>query len=105
MTKPSNSFRKQNVATQEYLQMFILLPKDIQQAVRETIKLFHQHPQAKSLRLHRLKSHRLGRHQDGSISVAVTMQYRAIYLPTADGHNIWYWIGTHAAYDAFTGGK
>jgi hypothetical protein len=32
------------------------------------------------------------------------MQYRAIYA-VADGKNVWYWVGTHAEYDIFTGGK
>jgi hypothetical protein len=32
------------------------------------------------------------------------MKYRAIYV--VDGEtNVWYWIGSHANYDTFTGGK
>jgi len=85
--------------------MFALLPHDVQTAVRLTIKLFHENPQAKSLRLHKLKPHRQGRHRDDSISIAVTMQYRAIYAPTTAGINIWYWIDTHADYDVLTGRK
>jgi plasmid maintenance system killer protein len=105
MTKPSRSFRQRNLATREYLEQFALLPQDIQEAVQLTIKLFHQNPQAKSLRLHKLKPHRQGRHLEGSISIAVTMQYRAIYVPTTEGINVWYWIGTHADYDVLTGRK
>ena len=30
------------------------------------------------------------------------MQYRAIYVEVGDT-NVWYWIGTHAAYNHFTG--
>ena len=38
----------------------------------------------------------------GSFSVSVTMNYRAIFF--LDGPvNVWYWIGTHADYDRFTG--
>ena len=39
-----------------------------------------------------------------SISVSVTIGYRAIYVVRNNG-NVWYWIGTHADYDKFTGRK
>jgi hypothetical protein len=45
-----------------------------------------------------------GRHQAGSWSVAVTMKYRAIYVPVG-GVNVWYWIGTHNDYESFIGRK
>lgn len=32
------------------------------------------------------------------------MQYRAIYFVQGE-INVWYWIGTHAAYKRFTGSK
>ena len=32
------------------------------------------------------------------------MRYRAVYIVDGDA-NVWYWVGTHADYDRFTGGK
>jgi hypothetical protein len=39
------------------------------------------------------------------VSISVTIGYRAIYVTDEDGTNVWYWIGTHADYDTFTGKK
>lgn len=47
-----------------------------------------------------------GKHVPGSYSVSITMQYRAIYfLDVETKQNVWYWVGTHAEYDRFTGRK
>ncbi len=45
-----------------------------------------------------------GRHKAGSWSVSVTLKYRAVYV-VVDDANVWYWIGTHNAYETFTGKK
>ena len=46
----------------------------------------------------------MGQHEAGSVSVSITRQYRAIYVRQGEV-NVWYWIGTHADYDTFTGRK
>ncbi len=38
-----------------------------------------------------------------SFSVSITMPYRAVYAVTADGVNLWYWVGTHADYNRLLG--
>jgi hypothetical protein len=45
-----------------------------------------------------------GRHRKGSISVSITMKYRAIYV-VEENVNVWYWIGTHNDFENFTGKK
>lgn len=63
-----------------------------------------RHPHHPSFRLHELEDNKKGEHVPGSFSVSITRQYRAIFVHE-NGVNVWYWIGTHADYDVFTGGK
>lgn len=43
---------------------------------------------------------RKGRHRDGSWAARLASEYRALFV--RDGESIiWYWIGSHAAYDNF----
>ncbi len=105
MAKLPSSFRAKNRTTEQYRKLYAALPAHIQQGVRDTCVIFDADPNANSLRIHNLTANKRGQHQDGSISVSVTMKYRAIYVKAADGMNVWYWIGTHADYDVFTGKK
>ncbi|MCE9567045.1 MAG: hypothetical protein K8U57_34010 [Planctomycetes bacterium] len=82
--------------------MFDELPKEIQALARKRYKLFQENPTHHSFRLHELKDMKRGHHESGSISVSVNMQYRAIYVVNGN-INLWYWIGTHAQYNHFTG--
>jgi hypothetical protein len=54
-------------------------------------------------RRHELKDSKKSRHEADSYSISISKGYRVIYVPR-DGVNVWYWIGSHADYDAFTGG-
>jgi hypothetical protein len=84
--------------------MFDKLPAKIQNLARAAYQRFCVDPTHPSLRLHRLGDNGRGRHREGSYSVTITMQYRAIYVP--DGStNVWYWIGKHNDYESFTGEK
>jgi hypothetical protein len=80
------------------------LPKRIQELTREACILFDRDPTHRSFRLHELHDTKRGQHVSGSMSVSITMQYRAIFIADA-GINVWYWIGTHADYETFTGRK
>ena len=92
-----------NVRTTAFKRQLAALPKAVQELAQGTFELFLQNPQHPSLRLHRLEDNRQGSHRPHSISVSVSRMYRAIYV--VDGAtNVWYWIGTHADYDQFTGG-
>ena len=104
MAKLPSSFRSRNRTSRNFREQFAKLPKEVQDAVRASCVLFDRDPSIKSLRHHRLKETRKGKHAPDSFSVAPTMQHRAIYV-VENGINVWYWIGTHAEYDVYTGVK
>jgi hypothetical protein len=104
MARLPSSFRKRNRTTRPFRVLYAALPTHVKSGVRDTCVVFDNDPYRKSLRRHDLKPNRRGKHRDGSISISVTLGYRAIYVP-ADGINVWYWIGTHADYDTFVGRK
>jgi hypothetical protein len=97
------SSAQRNRRTPGFRTLFDELPKGIQQLAKSAFRLFLANPDHPSLRRHALNDNRKGRHRYGSVSVSITMQYRAIYVEV-DGVNVWYWIGTHAQYKVFTGG-
>jgi hypothetical protein len=84
--------------------MFAALPAQYQQAATAAFRMFLQNPRHPALRPHALGPTKRGQHWQGSISVTITMGYRAIYV-IRNGVNVWYWIGTHADYDTFVGRK
>jgi hypothetical protein len=84
--------------------MFRALPAEIRTAATAAFGMFLQNPQHPALRSHQLKPTKKGQHWPGSISVSVTIGYRAIYV-VRNGVNLWYWIGSHADYDRLTGRK
>ena len=85
-------------------ELLAALPAKVRDTCRIRFRQFVANPRNVSLRLHRLKDHGRGRHIPGSYSVSVTANYRAISF-IDDQTNVWYWIGTHADYDDFTGVK
>lgn len=87
-----------------YHQLLATLPEAVREAAKRKFILFVANPRQVSLRLHKLKDRSRGQHVPGSYSVSVTKGYRAIFF--IDGQvNVWYWIGSHADYDRFTGAK
>lgn len=95
---------RRNVRTQQFKTLYGQLPERIQQLAVGAFTLFCRDPSHASLRRHELDDNKRGNHRKSSISVAVSMQYRAIYVE--DGNdNVWYWIGNHGDYDTFTGRK
>ena len=78
------------------------LPEKIQKSVRKAIRMYEESPRAKGLMLHRLKDNKRGSHFDGSWSVRVNQQYRAIFV-IVNGKALWYWVGTHNDYNRFSG--
>ena len=104
MTKLPNSFRSRNRTTRQFREQLAALPPHILELARQACILFDQDPSHRSLRHHELKDVKKGSHEEGSFSVSITMQYRAIYV-VRGGINIWYWVGTHADYETFTGRK
>jgi hypothetical protein len=105
VAKLPSSFRSRNRTTRQFRELFAALPPHIQELCRGACVLFDKDPAHPSLRHHELIDTKKGQHLPGSFSISITMRYRAIYVPADDGINIWYWVGTHADYDTFVGGK
>lgn len=103
MAKLPNSFRKTNRTTRQFRAQLADLPAEILDLTKKACRLFHENPAHRSLRHHELRETKKGQHHSGSYSVSINMQYRAIYLQSEDGVNVWYWIGSHADYDVFVG--
>ena len=94
--------RRRNVRTAEFRALYARLPESIRRLGVDRFRHFRANPGHPSLRLPELADDRRGRHRTGSRSVAITMQYRAIYVVEGDV-NVWYWVGTHGDNDDFTG--
>lgn len=93
-----------NVRTGDFKKLFESLPQKYQDLAGKAYKQFLKNPDHASLRRHDLEDNDKGKHRKGSVSVSITMKYRAIYF--VDGTtNVWYWIGTHNDYENFTGKK
>ena len=105
MAKLPKSFRTRNHTTEQFRKLYAKLPPHIKAAVRNSCVLFNKDPQHPSLRLHELEDRKKSSHKNKSWSVSATAQHRAIFVVNDAGINIWYWIGSHADYDTFTGGK
>jgi len=78
--------------TQAFRTAFAALPAQIQPQAREAYKLFRQNPSHPSLRWKHV-------HPTKPVySVRVGRGYRAVGIRSAD-EVVWFWIGSHAAYD------
>ena len=105
MVRLPSSFRKKNRTTQQFRDQYAKLPQDIQRLTRDGCRLYDKNPNHPSFRRHELKNRKKGSHHPGSISISITMMYRAIYVQDNLGINVWYWIGTHGEYKRFTASK
>ncbi len=104
-TKPEDetpSSARINRRTKAFRFLYDELPVQVQEAAKKAFALFLRDPAHASLRLHELKNNSKGQHLNGSFSVSIGKQYRAIYVVEGN-KNIWYWIGTHAKYNHFSG--
>ncbi|QDU60927.1 hypothetical protein Pan216_17800 [Planctomycetes bacterium Pan216] len=75
-------------------------------------KAYRKNPNTPILEHHPLKNKSSSQHRNNSVAVTLTGSYRAIYVDFPNGHRsgkrdlrLWYWIGTHEAYNTFTGSK
>lgn len=79
--------------TERFREHLAGLPSEIRAQARESYRLFQQDPNHPSLRFKRV-------HPNEPIySARVGQHYRAVGILEAD-MIVWYWIGSHAAYDA-----
>lgn len=86
--------------------MYRSLPIEVREMADAAYVVFQTNPFAKPLRNHPLADTKQGRHRAGSRSVSIGLRYRAIYVPDDVQHeNVFYWIGSHEAYNNFAGLK
>ena len=102
MAKLSRSFREKNKTTRQFREQYSRLPLVVQALTRIACEMFDANLNHRSLRLHQLKVTSGSKAEQESYSISINMQYRAIYV-VQHGLNIWYWIGSHADYDKFSG--
>ena len=76
-------------ATASFWGLYEKLPKSIQQLAREKFEVLKTNPRHPSLHLKKV---------DQYWSVRVGIKYRALGVEIDEGV-LWFWIGTHAAYD------
>ncbi len=103
MAKLPSSFRERNHTTRRFREQYAELPAHIRQLAKDGCRLFDLDPRHPSFRWHRLGNRKQASHSPGSVSISITMKYRAIFVER-ERVNVWYWIGTHAEYDTFTAG-
>ena len=77
----------------EFWDLYKKLPKDIQRLADKNYDLLRSNPRHKSVRLKKVEDY---------YSVRVGLGYRALAMPDK-GDLIWFWIGSHAEYDALLG--
>ena len=100
-----------SVRVRSFNELFEELDERIQRLARSEFAKFKANPSDPSLDTEILKPTKRGRHTPGSRSVRVTLRYRAIYRIDRglDGKGeetaVWYWIGSHEAYNNFIGSK
>ena len=70
---------------------FEKLPVEIQELAREKYRLWQEHPFHAALHFKEVRP--------GVWSIRITQKYRALGQESGDVI-VWYWIGTHDAYDA-----
>ena len=82
--------------TTDFWRLYHALPPNTRQSARNAFQKFLENPAHPSLQLERLRfDHR-------AWSVRVTRNYRAV-ARRYDDDWLWFWIGSHAEYDALIG--
>ena len=79
-------------ATPRFWAAYRALPPEIKDAARKAYRLFREDAHHPSLQLKRIHQ------RDPIYSARVTLGHRALGLLEGD-EIVWFWIGTHAAYD------
>ena len=80
-------------ASRKFWECYEKLPAEVQALADKNFELMKAEPSHPSLRLKSVGEYR---------SVRVGLRYRALGIETA-GDIVWFWIGTHAAYDKILG--
>ena len=78
--------------TERFRRQFQRLPKPVKGQARQAYRLFQENHKHPSLRFKKVHGTQL------IYSARITLGYRAVGVIQGD-EIIWYWIGSHAAYD------
>ena len=81
-----------SVTTKRFRAAYLDLPKEIREKARQSYKQFREDPYHASLhfkQVHPVKP---------VFSVRITLGYRAIGI-IQEGNIVWFWLGSHAAYE------
>jgi hypothetical protein len=82
---------------QEFILRFRRLPRRVQRAARKNYKLWKENPSHPSLEFKRVGNRKQ------AYSVRVGIGWRALGV-LVDDALVWFWIGSHAEYDAILAG-
>lgn len=79
--------------TSEFRELFARLPVEVKQQAQVAYRRFQQNPKHPSLHFRQVHT------KEPIYSARVGMHYRAIGL-LIEGEIVWFWVGSHADYDA-----
>ena len=79
--------------TAEFREMFAALPVEVQRQARAAYRRFQQNPHHPGLRFRQVHT------TEPIYSARVGLHYRAVGVLDR-GEIVWFWIGSHAEYDA-----
>lgn len=81
----------------DFWRLFNRLPVDIQARAREAYNFWQREPHHPSLHFKRLRT------KAPLYSIRIGLGWRAVAIERDDGTLLWFWIGSHADYDALIG--
>ena len=82
----------QSRTTRQFWRLFSELSPEVQREAKRAYRLFRGNPAHPSLYFKKLEG------EDRIYSVRISLDYRALAVVKKD-HIVWYWIGSHSAYD------
>ena len=85
-----------SIVTEDFMECFARLPAETQDQARRAYRLWRTNPSHPGLRFKPIQGH------EGLYSVRVGRGYRALGQ-LKDDTVTWFWIGSHAEYDALIG--
>lgn len=78
--------------TRQFWHLFSALPVDVQRDAKRAYRLFQSNPADPGLQFKKLEG------EDDIYSARIGLDYRDLAVKKQD-RVIWYWIGSHSAYD------
>jgi hypothetical protein len=102
--EPNQKTERKNKRSKEFEKLYGRMCNTAKPLIDGALSLYLENPAHPSLRMHKLKDSKKGRHQNGSVAISVSRHVSAICVPAGET-NLWYWVGSHEAYNNFTGSR